>query len=110
MRRIIKTNLTKIKKSLIPKLYNHIYFLRSQDYKYITYEGVNIEEFYDLCKDPYEQCKIWENNNQNYTEMRDFTLNLLKMIKDPKNIQDLLTKKELESVKKGISHIKLAGI
>ena len=99
-----------LKKELIPLAYNHIYFLRTDESKYIKYNNLLIEEFYDLLNDPYEQNNIFNTNNDEYKRMKLFLENQLKLIKDPEIIRDLITKKEKELVKKIISGFKIQNI
>jgi arylsulfatase A-like enzyme len=110
MHHLIDSHRRTITKSLIPKIFNDLYFVRSNSYKYIKYDNLPIEEFYDLLNDPNEQNNIFDTNNDEYTRMKLFLENQLKLIKDPEIIKDLITKKEKELVKKIISGFKIQNI
>jgi len=104
---LINTHRRTITKSLIPKIFNNLYFVRSNLYKYIKYNNLLIEEFYNLLDDPNEQKNIFDEKNDEYKKMKLFLEKKLKMIKDPEAIKDLITKKEKELVKKIISGFKI---
>ena len=110
MHHLIDSHRRTITKSLIPKIFNDLYFVRSNSYKYIKYDNLPIEEFYDLLNDPNEQNNIFDKNNEEYKKMKLFLENQLKLIKDPEIIKDLITKKEKELVKKIISGFKIQNI
>ncbi|MFX1328691.1 MAG: sulfatase-like hydrolase/transferase [Promethearchaeota archaeon] len=103
---LIKTFKRQINPSLIPKLFYNIYFVRSPYFKYIKYEN-EIEEFYDLINDPYEQTNIISDDNEEYQKMKLFLEQHLKNIKNPKNLTKILTKKEKLVIRRATKNIKI---
>lgn len=95
-----------IKKNLIPEITNNIYFLRSQNHKYIRY-GQQIEKFYDIKKDPNEQNNIIDNSGKIYQEMKLLLDNYLKKIKNINEIKNFITEKEKELLKNKIQNLKI---
>jgi hypothetical protein len=107
---LINSHRRTINKNLIPKIFNGLSFLRTNEYKYIKYNNINFEEFYNLSNDPHEQFNIINVNNENYKKMKSYTDNLKKKIIDPNELKDVLTKKEKDFVKKIINGYKIKGI
>jgi arylsulfatase A-like enzyme len=110
MHRLINSHRRTITKYLTPKIFNNLRFVRSNLYKYIKYDNLPIEEFYDLLNDPNEQNNIFDKNIEEYKKMKLFLENQLKLIWDPEIIRDLITKKEKELVKNIISGFKIQNI
>jgi len=99
-----------INKHLIPTIFNHLYFLRSNNYKIISYDNLDKDEFYDIINDPDEKLNIIDKDVENYKKMKLFLLNFLKKINDLKEIKDFITEKEKDSVKRSIAQLKIKGI
>lgn len=95
-----------INPSLIQKLTNNIHFLRSNSFKYISYEE-KVEEFYDLINDPFEKTNIISDNHEEYLKMKLFLEEHLKYIKNPKNLAEILTKKEKLVLRRVMKNIKI---
>lgn len=98
-----------IEKSLIPRLFHDIYFMRSNKYKFIRYHS-GLEEFYDILKDPNELNNIIDIGNESYKEMK---LKVEEFIKNKSNMDELkmlITEKEKNSIKNVIDNIKIKGI
>jgi len=110
MLNIINMHRKDINQNLIPIILNHIYFLRSNEHKFIKYNNIKIKEFFNFSNDPYEQNNIFNKNNEEYREMSLFLENFLKRIKNLEEIKDIITVKEKEAVNKIISRIKINGI
>lgn len=108
--RRINSQRKSLNRSLVPKIYNHIYFLRTNEFKYIKYNKIKNEEFYNLKSDPYEQNNIFNEVNINCRKMKMFMENLLKTIKNPENLKAIITQKEKDTVKKIVSRIKINRI
>ena len=110
MMKAVKNHLRLVKKNLIPKIFNNLYFLRSEKHKYIKYQNISREEFYDLRNDPKEQRNIFNIYNDECQKMATYLDSLLKKNKNHAEIKTLITKKEKESLKKVIRRINLTGI
>ena len=110
MMKIIHNHIRSLKKKLIPKIFNNLYFLKSDQYKYIKYQNINKDEFYDLRNDPKEQSNIFNLSHDECIKMATYLDNLLKKNKNLEEIKKLITEKEKESVKKVIGRIKFTGI
>jgi len=106
---IIRAHIRTINKNLIPKALNDLYFLRSNKNKYIKYTN-NIEEFFDLSTDPYEQINIINDNNKIYRDMKLKTEKILRTISNPEELEDLITEREKDLIKKKIDQFKIKGI
>jgi len=106
MLELINVHRKTINKSLIPKIFNHMYFIRSNKLKYIKYNAIKIEEFYDLSIDPHEQINIANENNKNYRIMKLKMENFLNNIKKPEKLTQILTKKEKDLIKKTLKGLK----
>lgn len=99
-----------LKKQIIPLAYNHIYFLRTDESKYIKFNKINIEEYYNLLNDPYEKINIFNLQDGKCKELKERMKDFLKVIKNPDSIKELLTKKEKLKVKDIISRLKISEI
>ena len=110
MTKLIRNHRRSIKKNLIRKIFNNLYFLRSNQFKYIKYQNINMDEFYDLRNDPNEQNNIFDMNNSECRKMATFLETLLTKIKDLGEIKDIITKKEKNSLKIAIRSIKIRNI
>ena len=107
---LINSNIKSINKQLISKIFNHVYFIRTNNYKYIRYNNINVEEFYDLTNDPYEQnnlIDVLKIECERFRKKMDF---FLKKINNIDKIRELITEKEKENVKSLISRLKISGI
>ena len=103
---LINAHRRTINKNLIPKIFNHIYFIRSNKIKYIKYNAIKIEEFYNLSSDPHEQTNIANENNKNYKNIKIKIENLLENIKNPKKLIEIITEREKDLIKKTLTGLK----
>lgn len=110
MSKLINSHRRNICRELIPKIYNHLYFLRSNNFKIIKYNNLEEDEFYDIINDPDEGSNIIKNEFNNYKKMKSFLLDYLKKINNIEEIRDLITDKEKDFVKKIIGKLKVKGI
>lgn len=95
---------------VIPIIYNHIYFLRSNEKKLILYDTLNRDEFFDLINDPYEKNNIFNEDNEECMVMKSKIKEILQSMEAPENLKYIITKKEKQAVKKIISKINLDGL
>ena len=100
---LIKKYRNSINKKIVPKLLNNIYFLRSNNYKYIRYNSE--EEFYDLMTDTDEKLNILNPNNEEKLKMKRYMNNFLKKINHIEEIKDITTEKEKLLIKKFVKKI-----
>ena len=107
MIKTFRDHMKSFKQKLIPKIFNNLYFLRSNSHKYIKYNKINAEEFYDIEKDPYEQNNIFNDAEEHCIEMKMFMENLLSKIKDPEMLKNIITEKEKDNIKKSINISKI---
>ena len=110
IKRLIDEHRRTLNPKVIPILYNHIYFLRSNDKKLILYDNLNKDEFFDLKNDPYEKNNIFNEDNEECMFMKSKIKEILQNMKDPENLKYIITKKEKQAVKKIISKINLDGL
>lgn len=89
----------------IIKIFNDIFFIRTNNYKYINY-GNKIEEFYDLISDPFEKNNNFRKNNVECNSLKSFMKNKLHTINNLNNIENLLTLKEKDAIEKSLRSIK----
>ncbi|MFX0142294.1 MAG: hypothetical protein ACFFDN_52125, partial [Candidatus Hodarchaeota archaeon] len=85
------------------KLLNNIYFLRSDNYKYIRYNSD--EEFYDLMTDTDEKFNILNPNNEEKLKMKSYINQFLIKINHIEEIKDITTEKEKFLIKKFVKKI-----
>ena len=107
MFRLINYHRRSINKDLIYKIYNHIYFLRSNNYKIISFNNQEIDEFYDILKDPDEKTNIIERNEEEYEKMKSFLRKIIKKINNIEEIKDLINRKEKNLIKSFAKRIKI---
>ncbi|MFX1256284.1 MAG: sulfatase-like hydrolase/transferase [Promethearchaeota archaeon] len=93
-------------KYLNSKIEKDICFLRSNKYKYINFNN-DIEEFYDIESDPYELRNIFNKNNEIYKEMKAYLENLLSNNKNINLLENVVTRKEKDTLKNIITKLKL---
>ncbi len=110
MYNLINNHRRTISKSLIQKIFNHLYFVRSNTSKYIKFNNLPIEEFYDLSNDPYEQHNLFDINNEGCKKMKLFLENHLKWIHNPEEIKDIITKREKDLLRKITTGFKMPNI
>ena len=110
MTELITVHRKTINKNLIPKIFNHIYFLRSNKFKYIKYNNNKCDEFFDLSADPHECHNLFNEKDENCRKFKLKCESLIEEIKNLKNLRGLITVKEKDSVKRIIRHIKINGI
>lgn len=106
MHMIVNNHRKHIKKDQIPKIIYDLYFLRSSRYKYINFQN-QIEEFYDLVNDPFEQINIVDQNDENYNEMKSYLFNFRKKIKNVDSLQYLISEREKNILDKTINKLKI---
>ena len=107
---LINAHRKTINKNLIPKIFNHIYFLRSNKFKYIKYNNIKYDEFFDLSADPYEKNNLFDTKNEKCSKFKLKFENLLNEISNIGILKDIITKKEKDSLKRSINNIKINGI
>ena len=110
MLNLINSHHRTINLKLLKKIFNQIYFLRTNTSKYIKYDAINVEEFYNLEKDPNEIIEDFNKQDKEYQNLKAKMEDYFKIIQNIDEIKELVTKKERESVKKVISRIKIQGI
>ncbi len=97
-------------KKIFPKIFNHIYFLSSNKFKYIKYNNNNCDEFFDLSNDLYECNNIFNETDENCKRLKLKYEYFLKEISNPESLKGIITEKEKDSVNRIISKIKMNGI
>jgi len=107
MKELISAYGKKMKSIPILKVYNHVYFLRSNRFKYIRYQNMNLNEFYDLLDDPQEKNNIFSVNNKECQISMDKMEDIFYTMTNTKEIQNILTKKEKDVIHNTISKIKI---
>ncbi len=110
MKELINVHRKTINKVLIPKIFNHIYFLRSNQFKYIKYNNIKSDEFFDLSVDPHECNNLFNENDENCKKLKLKFEKFLKEIRNLENLKRTLTEKEKDSVKRIINQFKINGI
>jgi arylsulfatase A-like enzyme len=98
-----------IYRKLIPKILNNIYYLRSSKFKLIKY-GNNIEEFYDLINDPYEQNSITGKNDNDYRQMKQILENFIRKANLIEDLKEIVTIKEKLILEKNVKKMNFEGI
>ncbi|MFO7796126.1 MAG: sulfatase-like hydrolase/transferase [Promethearchaeia archaeon] len=106
MRALIRNNKRYLTDSIIKKIYNEIYYIRSKDYKYVNY-GNKLEELYDLQKDPQENDNIIDKNHEIHSEMKKAMMKARKELTNIDSIIDFITKKEKSNIIKVIGDLKI---
>ncbi len=99
-----------INKNLVQKIFNHLYFLRTNKYKLITFNNLKEDEFYHILEDPSENTNMINKDIRNYQNMKSKLLAIIENINDIKEIEDIITKKEKDSVKNIIKRFNISGI
>ena len=107
---LIKPYLKNTDKNLLSKIFNDLYFLRSNTNKYIMFKNLKNEEFYDIAKDPFEQNNISNLKNEEFNKMKDHLIKKLKKINNIENLKNLITKKEQQTIINNIKTLKFEGI
>ncbi len=110
MEELIKAYGNKMNRNLISKVCNHIYFLRSNRFKYIRYNNLNFNEFYDLLSDPNEKNNIFSEKIEECQKFMNKMDDFFSKMTNPQEIQNLLMKKEKDVLNSVISKIKTDGI
>jgi len=90
--------------SLIKKLLNHIYFVRTDNYKLISY-GNKIYELFDILNDPNEMVNLIKIKSKIYEELKLILQTFLKNIKDKEKITKLVDINEKNLIKKAVKNI-----
>ncbi|MEE9379175.1 MAG: sulfatase [Candidatus Lokiarchaeia archaeon] len=98
-----------INKELISKIYNDIYFVRSENDKFIKYNKVQ-DEFFNLAEDQFEEIDIASENNSKYNKMKLKLESFLKKIYDKAEIKRIITSKEKDKLKKAIKKFSTNGL
>jgi len=104
---LINSHRRTINRSLIPKIFSDVFFLRSDSHKYIKYEINKFKEFYNLITDPHEQINLVSEDNDIFNEMKSKMKFVLEIINNPEELKDLITKREKDLIKKKISRFDL---
>ena len=94
-----------VKPSIIPKLINNTFFLRTNTHKYIMYED-KFEEFYDILKDPHEQLNLKDEYSKKYLKMKLKIQKLMKTTKNSEESKNVLILKEKAQINKIIKKIR----
>ena len=90
--------------SLIQKLLNNIYFLRSDNYKLIKY-GSKIYELYDILNDPNEKINLINIKNKEFEELKLILETYINNMKDKEKLTNLINTNEKNLIKKAITNI-----
>ena len=106
MKRLIKRNQKYINDDLLKRIYCDVFFLRSQNFKYITYEN-KIEELYNLKQDPNENLNVIEKNRKKYRNMKLKFKRKFSSLKDSNFFIQKIDNSEKENIKKAIKNIKI---
>lgn len=104
---LINSHRRTINRSLIPKIFSDVFFLRSDSYKYIKFKNNKFKEFYNLTTDPHEQINLVGEDNDILNEMKSKMKFVLEIINNPEELKDLITKREKDLIKKKISRFDL---
>ncbi len=107
---LTKPYLKNTDKNLLSKIFNDLYFLRSNTNKYIMFKNLKNEEFYDIAKDPFEQNNISNLKNEEFNKMKDHLIKKIKKINNIENLKNLITKKEQQTIINNIKTLKFEGI
>ncbi|MFW9972889.1 MAG: sulfatase-like hydrolase/transferase [Candidatus Odinarchaeota archaeon] len=94
-----------VDEKLIPKLLSNIYFLRSEKYKLISY-GNQIDELFDILKDPNETFNLINIENKKYQEMKLTIRDFLNRMKDKEELTNLINIYEKQLINKAVSNIR----
>lgn len=89
----------KIKRNLILKVLNNIYFLRNNNYKYIKYNHA-IEELYDIISDPHEQINLVHKNLEILEIFRNKVAEFIANINNPNILKKIMTEIEMNFIDK----------
>lgn len=92
--------------NLIQKLLNNIYFLRSDNYKLISY-GNKSYELYDILNDPNEKNNLINIKNKKFEEMKMILQNYIDNMKDKEKLTKLINKNEKLLIQKAITNLSL---
>ena len=92
--------------NLIQKLLNNIYFLRSDNYKLISY-GNKSYELYDILNDPNEKNNLINIKNKKFEEMKMILQNYTDNMKDKEKLTKLINKNEKILIQKAITNLSL---
>jgi len=92
--------------NLIQKLLNNIYFLRSDNYKLISY-GNKSYELYDILNDPNEKNNLINIKNKKFEEMKMILQNYTDNMKDKEKLTKLINKNEKIMIQKAITNLSL---
>lgn len=99
-----------LNKKYIPKIFNNVFFLRSNNYKYIKYDNTIFEEFYDLIKDSHEERNIFDPNREKCRKMKLLMNSISKYIFNQNNLKEITIKKEKASIENIIKKLRINGI
>ncbi len=103
---LINSHRKEIPENLIQKIYNNMFFLITDNYKYIKYKNMKIDEMYDITADPFELNNLITPESEIFSKIkRDFN-QMVKEITDPKKIVEIITSREKEHLKKAIGLLK----
>ncbi|MHA1695861.1 MAG: sulfatase family protein [Candidatus Helarchaeota archaeon] len=108
--KLVNRHRRNIKQNLIPKIINHLYFLRTNRYKYIKFDKINHEEIYDLKEDPWEQKNLRDIKPEILAELRKKMESFLNHNKDKQTLIQIVTEREKDVILKGIQELLLKRI
>ena len=92
-----------LNKKLIPKIKNDLRYIRTNQHKYIKYDNISSDEFYNIIDDIHEQNIVINEYNQIYNEMKNKMENIKKTISNPKNIKNILILQEKNVIRNAIN-------
>lgn len=90
-----------INTELISKIYNDIYFVRSENNKFIKYNKVQ-EEFFNIIEDNFKEIEIINESKEKSRKMRLKLESFLESINDEAETKKIITSKEKDKLKKAI--------
>ncbi|TXT66916.1 MAG: hypothetical protein BAJALOKI1v1_240012 [Promethearchaeota archaeon] len=93
---------TLIEEHLDSKMKNDIWFIRSNQYKYINY-GNDYEEFFDIVEDPYEMNNIIKDKTNECKRFQEFLQFHQKEMREAPAIKSFITKDEKDKIGEAIS-------
>ena len=89
---------------LILRLSNDIYFLRSDNYKLISY-GNKIYELFDILNDPNELTNLINMNNNKFKELNSILQEFINNAMDTEKLTNIINKNERNLIKKAVMKI-----
>lgn len=109
MMELITGHRRQINKELISKIYNDIYFIRSEKYKLIEYNKIE-KEFFNLVEDHFEEIEIIDENNNEFKKLKSELESFLEKHYDEDEIKRIITSKEKDKLNKATKKININGL